>query len=450
MPNIQRIESKKTKIVTYKIRICCGYDVNGKKKVNCSTYKPDQAVSAREQKKEAMRYALELEDKIKNGTNIDGNKISFENYAIEWLERRKNDLCYNTYKSYEMMLRTKITPYFCSYKLAKIKLPIVESFYATLVDTASQSTIQKYAMLLNNMFKSAERWGMIEKNPCNNAVLSKSKKRNDGIKFFTPEQAETFLGSLDIDFELLYKGHSRVDDTGKTYFVSDYFEKRRMPIQLKVFFYIAITCGLRRGEILALHWNDIDFENKKIIISKSASKSENGVTLKEPKTAKSIRSINLPERIIPLLVQYRDQYDAVQANLGDKWLGDGNMFTQADGKLMGLDTPYQRFVSHIERYNEWIKRLNEEHFDGEKKLEELPKIPFHGLRHTCATLLNDMGTNITIISEFLGHAQTSTTMDIYAHSFESQLIQASNNMNTFLEKLEKRTDSHNPRHSFSS
>ncbi len=435
MPNIRRIENKR--VAAYKIRICRGYDEKNKKIVETFTYHPDPAASLRQQEKDATRYALELEEKIKFGTSFNSKKMTFEAFAADWLKRRQNEVSFNTYKGNEMMLRTRVIPYFRTYKLSKIKLPIVESFLLTLIESSSQSTIQKYNMLLNSMFKTAVRWGMIEKNPCENVKLPKSKKGTSDIKFFTPEQARAFLASLDIEFELTYKGHSRIDDTGKPYTVADYTERRGMPMQLKVFFYIAMTCGMRRGEILALHWDDIDFSKKTIRISKSVTKTADGVTCKAPKTATSVRTIPLPELIVPLLMQYRVDYNAFQMSLGDKWRGKGNMFTQADGKLMGMHTPYQRLVSHIERYNDWIERVNEDLPQDEKKLERLPKIPFHGLRHTCATLLNDMGTSISIISKILGHAQTSTTMNIYAHSFESQLREASNNMDGFLSKCVK-------------
>lgn len=432
MASIQKIENKKG--ISYKIRICCGYDLDGKKIVKCTTYVPNQLLSSKQQEKELQKFAFEFEEKIKDGISFDAQKMSFEEFANDWLERSKNNITYNSYKCYEMMLRTKITPYFKTYKIGKIKLPMIEAFYATLIDDYAQSTIKKYDMLLTSMFKTAIRWQMIEKNPCTGAVMPKSHKKSSGIKYFTPNQARVFLNSLDMDFEFTYKGHTRVDDTGVQYSVGDYIERRKISTQIKVFFYIATTCGMRRGEILALCWDDIDFDAKTISITKSITKAPEGVACKEPKTATSMRKIPMPEFIVPLVKQYQCEYENLKTNLGDKWQGNGNVFIQADGKLMGVHTPYQRFVSHIDRYNEWVEKTNETLQDGIPKLEPLPQIPFHGLRHTCATLLNDMGTNISIISKTLGHAQTSTTMNIYAHSFESQLRQASNNMDDFLYK----------------
>lgn len=432
MANITKIENKSG--VSYKIRISCGYDSAGKKLTKAITFRPDMSLTAKQKENAVNKFALELEEKIKDGVYYDGTKTTFESFAQDWLERKKNEVSYNTYKTYEMMLRTKIIPYFRAMAITKIRLPMVEAFYITLVENSAQGTIRKYSMLLNTMFKTAVRWGMIEKNPCAEAVVPKAKIKTSGLKYFTPEQAKTFLASLDMDFEITYKGHDRTDDTGISYSVKDYVEKRGMPTQLKVFFYIAMTCGMRRGEILALNWADVDLTAKTIHITKSVSASPSGAACKEPKTPTSVRTIPIPDDIIPLLRKYRSEYNMYRLSLGDKWQGDGNMFIQADGKLMGMHTPYQRFVSHIERYNEWVENTNKTLPRGEKKLEPLPKIPFHGLRHTCATLLNDMGTNISIISKILGHAQTSTTMNIYAHCFESQLREASTNMNGFLRK----------------
>ena len=432
MASIKRITGKNGTV--YKITVSQGYDVQGKKMVKCTTFTPEQKQSERQQEKAAQVFAVEFENRVKNGESLEGEKMSFDGFAEKWLERVKNSVTYTTYKSYEMMLRTKIVPYFRTYKLSKIKVAEIEAFLLTMVDCSAQSSIKKYHMVLSRMFKTAMRWQIVDKNPCVLAEIPRSQKKVSGVMFFTTEQARMFLASLDMEFELTYKGHRRIDDTGKPYHVGDYIEKRGMPLQLKVFFYIAMTCGMRRGEILALHWNDLDFEKKTIKISKSVTKTADGVTCKEPKTATSVRTIPMPDNIAPLLTQYRCEYDALRASMGDKWQGDGNVFTQADGKLMGMHTPYQRFVSHIERYNAWVMRTNEELPEGAKRLEPLPRIPFHGLRHTCATLLNDMGTNISIISKILGHAQTSTTMNIYAHSFESQLREASVNMDVFLMK----------------
>ena len=434
MASITLIKNKKQP--AYKIRICCGYDLQGKKIVKTETYHPNVTLTIKQQEKEAQRYADELERKIKDGINLDGKKISFEQFALEWLERRKSSLTYNTYKSYEIMLRTKLVPAFGTMKIANIKLSKIEDFLVSLVEETSQSSILKYKTILNRIFKDAIRYGMLERNPCENAEIPKARKVKEDIKFFTPEQVQAFLDSLDMELEFIIKGHSRIDDTGKTYAVSDYMERHTMPMQLKVFYYISVFCGMRKGEVLALHWDDIDFKTGTVDVSKTASKSAQGIICKDPKTKTSVRRLPLPEAIIPLLKQYKREYDAYRFSLGDKWQGDGNLFTQADGRLMDLSTPYQRFKRHIKQYNDWVERKNKKLTSGQKKLEQLPDIPLHGLRHSCATWLNHINVNILVISKMLGHAQVSTTMNVYAHGFQSQLREASAKMN---EDWESRT-----------
>ena len=197
---------------------------------------------------------------------------------------------------------------------------------------------------------------------------------------------------------------------------------------------LSLFCGFRKGETLALHWNDIDFKEKKISISKSVGMTENGFDYKEPKTKKSVRKVSIPDDVIPLLKQYHFEYIQTRFSHGTAWQGDlsngGNLFIQADGKLMGHTTPYQYFTKHLHRYNEWVQN-NPEKAKAEG-LEELPIIPLHGLRHSCATLLNYLEVNIIEISKTLGHSTCSTTMNIYAHSFEEQQEEVATKVNEFL------------------
>lgn len=182
--------------------------------------------------------------------------------------------------------------------------------------------------------------------------------------------------------------------------------------------------------------DDIDFSNKEISIAKSVGKTESGFDYKEPKTQTSIRTVPFPEEVIALLKQYHIEYIQERFKHGTAWQGDlehgGNIFIQSDGKRMGHTTPYQYFVKHLHRYNEWVKS-NPVKAKAEG-LEELPIIPLHGLRHSCATLLNYLEVNIIDISKILGHSTPSTTMNIYAHSFEEQKRVASNKIDEFLRK----------------
>lgn len=429
MASIKKLETKKG--ITYKIIVSNGYDSKGNKIVKTTTFKPDMALTPKQQEKAVERFAMEFEDKVKNGVSFDGEKMSFEVFAEKWLEDVKDNLAYSTYEGYVAIVQQRMIPYFRGYKVAKIKIPLVEAFYKEMAKKYAYASVKKCDVILGSMFKTAIRWGMLDINPCTNAKLPKNNSAGNELRFYTPEQSLQFLASLDRSYETTYKGHQRIDDTGIPYMVDDYTETRKVPTQYKVFYNIALFCGLRKGELLALHWEDIDFEKRIINVSKSVAKTEHGVGYKCPKTKTSIRTVPIPEKIIPLLKQYRKEYNITRLRLGDYWEGQGNLFTQADGSLMGRGTPYQYFRRHIRRYNEWVTESEEA---KQKGLSTLPLIPLHGLRHSCATLLNYLDVNIIDISNILGHAQTSTTMNIYAHSFEEQKRVASDKIDDFLRK----------------
>lgn len=110
-------------------------------------------------------------------------------------------------------------------------------------------------------------------------------------------------------------------------------------------------------------------------------------------------------------------------SLGDYWQGAEWLFIQQNEKQMNYATPYAAFKDTIARYNQ-----------GKPKSEQLPDIPFHGLRHTSATLMIAMKQDVPTVSSRLGHAQTSTTMNIYAHALETADKQAADALETILTK----------------
>ena len=203
-----------------------------------------------------------------------------------------------------------------------------------------------------------------------------------------------------------------------------------MPDQFRVFFMLSIFCGFRKGETLALNWEDIDFEAREISITKAIGRTPEGFGYKAPKNRTAVRKVPFPESILPVLLQYRHDYEILKESMGSRWQGNGNLFIQPDGRLMGHTTTYQYFVRHLRRYNRWVEQHPKE--AEQEGLEPLPVIPLHGLRHSCATLLNYLDVNIVDISKYLGHSSCSTTMNIYAHSFEEQKKAASEKLNAFI------------------
>ena len=254
---------------------------------------------------------------------------------------------------------------------------------------------------------TAVKWQLIDANPCDRVSPPKAEEE-ESVKFFTLEQTQRFLSALDLDFVTVYKAHTRIDDTGKPYQVPEYQEKRSLPMQHKIFFYIALFGGLRKGEIIALKWSDIDFVHASVSVNKSTARVGHEQITKSPKTKKSNREIVLPGPLMDMLKKYRTEQAKYRLSIGDQWQGDDYLFIQQNGKQMDLSTPYHVFKKVIKNYNKTVKQ---------KELL-LPDIPLHGLRHTSATLLISQNVDVRTVSNRLGHAQTSTTMNIYSHQLE--------------------------------
>lgn len=429
MASLKRVTHKNGRIV-YRIVISLGYDEQGHRRTKHFTCSVNQSASPRQQEREALKYAMDLEDRLKYGHTPADSHMFFEEFASQWLENEKENLAAGTYVGYEQLLRKKILPYFKGYRIAHVRTPDIEAFYQMLTGEYAPGTIRRYANVLNRIFGTARRWNLIEANPCQNARKPKKLKETENLRYFTPRQALIFLKSLELTYEEDCEEHSEAE-TGENTQVSESSRRiYRVPIQYRVFYTLSLFCGFRKGETLALHWEDIDFGQREISVSKAIGRTEHGFDYKEPKNRISVRKVPFPESILPLLVEYREQYEQHSEELGSSWRGAGNLFTRRDGSLMGESTAYQHFVRHLKRYNRWVALHSGQ--AASEGLTELPSIPLHGLRHSCATLLNYLDVNIVDISRYLGHASCSTTMNIYAHSFEEQKRAASDKLNAFI------------------
>lgn len=240
----------------------------------------------------------------------------------------------------------------------------------------------------------------------------------------------TFLNALNETYTTDYKSHTRVVNNN-CYNVSAYKESRAIPTQFKVHFNLAIYGGLRLGELLALTWEDIDFKNNTININKSTACVAGKQIIKSTKNKSSERVISIYQPVMQLLKFYKLEQNKYRLMLGNKWEGDGHLFIQWNGRLMNQSTPYHTFKDIIKKYNASVKN----------EVDKLPSIRFHDLRHTSATLLIAADTDIKTISARLGHAQTSTTLNIYAHSYkkldEVAADTIGNMLNQPIEKLQK-------------
>ena len=282
--------------------------------------------------------------------------------------------------------------------------------------------------------RTAVRWNVIEENPCDKAELPRERNKNNDVKHFTLEQAMTFLEAMDKPYSVPYNGHKITVPSGKVIALDTYIKERMLPIQFKIFYRLSLFGGLRKGELIALTWQDIDFENNAISITKSAGHIQEGQAIKATKTVNSNRVIPIPNTEIDLLKRWKTEQKNLMLTVGSKWEGyrgdeydKNSVFIQTNinyGKTMNVSTPYRKFVDFINYYNQTV----------EKEENKLPVIPLHGLRHTCATLNIALGTDIKTVQAILGHANIQTTLNTYTHALEEKKREASNALDVLLNK----------------
>lgn len=263
-------------------------------------------------------------------------------------------------------------------KLSKIKPLHLLDFYKYLKENyrkkdgnpLSDSTIIKYHKLLNVIFKTAVNWEIISNNPAEKVKSAKAKKSKSD--FYNEDEIKLLIHSLQVE-----------------------------PIKYKAAVMTTITAGLRLGELIGLKLDNIDFEKNTITIEKANQYlPDKGTFTKETNNESSNRTISVRESLIKILKKYQSEQIENQLKCGDLWEGTGFIFTQWNGKTMHPDTPSKWFAKFIQKHG-------------------LRKITFHQLRHTSATMLINSGINVRVLSARLGHSNTSTTINIYAHELKS-------------------------------
>ena len=170
------------------------------------------------------------------------------------------------------------------------------------------------------VLSTAVEWKLIEKNPLER-VHFEAEPTAETLKFWTPGQCTAFLEYIEQPYQVTTKGHSRTDDTGLTYAVGDYTRTKKLQEQLKIFINLALFSGLRKGELLALEWSDIDFENDIVTVSKSVGYSKGAQFIKTPKTKHSFRKVTIPHFLTLRIKAMKTGRTRYRLSLGDYWQG---------------------------------------------------------------------------------------------------------------------------------
>ncbi len=233
----------------------------------------------------------------------------------------------------------------------------------------SAKTVQEHHRLISTVLEQAVKEGLVPFNAASRADLPKAEKQE--VNYFQPSQVAEIRDALEQE-----------------------------PIKWKTLIHLFLITGARRGEILGLKWDKVDFDSNRIYICNSILYSSDvGIYESSPKTERSKRFVSLPSETMQLLRKYRAWQTEERLRLGEYYENQGFVFSQDNGKPM-----------HPDSVTDWLNKFSSRH--------GLPHINPHAFRHTMASMLYFNGVDSVSISKRLGHAQVSTTANIYAHVME--------------------------------
>ena len=305
------------------------------------------------------------------------NEMEFEPYALNWLESTKNNVDTVTYEGYRSIVTNHIIPYFKKYNLQSITIDDVERFYNYKATNGrldgkkgglSLRSIKLQGIILNLIYKQAIREGVVKNNPCEYAKYPVSKITVPKIEpsFYTVEQCNELLNAI-----------------------------RDTPLYNMV--YITFIYGLRRSELMGLKWDAVDFDNHTISIRHTVVVNSTVTRKDKTKNASSRRTYPLLPDIEKLLLDMKTEQEKNKQLFGNCYIDNGYIFVKADGSVY-----YPSYPTH--ELSKAISKNNLEH------------IRWHDLRHSTASMLIEKGWHMKDISDWLGHNDIGTTMNIYGHT----------------------------------
>jgi len=317
----------------------------------------------RKEAQDALRAALRDVDA---GVDLGTGRQTVAQYLAKWLEASvRPSVRVRTAEGYESIVRVRVVPRLGRIQLTRLTPLDLQGLYAALeAGGLSRRSVQHTHRCLHRAFDQAVRWGMLNRNPC------------DGTT--PPQAARTEMRVLSQDqVDIL------IDST------------RDHPAH--ALYVLAVTTGMRAGELMGLKWGDVDLAGSALFVRRALQRQNaGGLVFVEPKTGRSRRRIVLSRVAIAALRLHRKAQLERRLFHGEDWQDLDLVFCGADGRP--ADPSWQRQV-----------------FYTVMKTAGLPAMRFHDLRHTAATLLLSKGVHPKVVSEMLGHATITLTLDTYSH-----------------------------------
>lgn len=433
---------------TYRIMVSLGYDLAGKQIRKTTTYTPPDGVSDGKAEKLAKAYAYEFEKHCHGMTNMNENirfdelqKWYFEEIAVHTLKP-------TTYAGNRHVINIYVLPYIGHMKLKDINTACIDRLFHTLQTDGKHK--QKYKLRNPKDLQDCTIKALAQKAHILERTISSLLKGKSVLKATAEKIANATERKLNEMFEVTQKGGGlcvasiqRVRTTLSPIFATAVkkelmaknpvshattptsTEKKAKPFlnaeqckelishlhectnpQMPRLYLTLLYTGMRVGELVGLHWNEVDLEHGYITVKYNFHLVNGKEVLSTPKTKSSARVISMPPQLITALAEQKQWQNIRKTELGNLWIENGLVFTGQYGGYMSS--------SYI---NKELHKLLRKH--------NLPDVHTHDLRHANASLLINMGVPVKVIAEHLGHTDTRVTEAIYAHIFNETMTQAS-------------------------
>lgn len=467
--------TKKDGSPSYLIRVSNGYDRNGKQVMQSMTYTPPAGLTGRKLEKEVQRRADAFEQEVHSGLAVDAD-MKLDDLIDRWFEQYIDKKCKPKTASEYRYLRPRISAALGHMRVSQIKPSHMMAFYSSLEEagvrkdstyTATNAlldllprgkrqetakaagvggrsmtcicagqgvsrataekvasaagmpfskafteqardggklngnTVQHYHRMLSSVFTKAVQWGIVQDNPVKRAEPPKGEAVE--VSYLEEKAVARLLAAL-----------------------------HDAPPQYSAIVQLGLFTGMRRGEICGLRWSDIDFDAATISVNRTMEYiPHEGIIFTAPKTRASNRTFKVGSNCLDMLREYQLYQKAERLRVGSAWVRTVQV---ENGKTVQNDLLFTRWDGtplDLNKVTSWFPRFLQAH--------DLPAVTVHSLRHTYASLMIAAHVPIVTVAGRLGHAQTSTTTDIYAGFIKTADAAASDVMESVFDRVKEQS-----------
>lgn len=336
-------------------------------------------------RQDVQRKLAAAQRDVEVGLPVLTDRQTVAQYLTSWLETTKPTIEFTSWNRNRQYVELHIVPRVGQTRLRDLTAQQVQHLYTDRINAGlSSSTVHHLHATLHKALKDAERLGLVARNVCK--LVNAPRMAETEIHPLSQAQARVLLQAV-----------------------------ARTPIE--PLYVIALATGMRLSELLGLCWADVDLDAQPtavVRVCRQLKRAEGEWVWKEPKTKRSRRQIALPDSAAAVLRRHKLQQQVERLRLGPVWEDHDLVFCTQTGRPLMPGNVYRQLMRVLKRAG-------------------LPHIRFHDLRHTAATLLLSARVNPKVVSEMLGHASITITLDIYSHVLPDMQQDAADAMGRFLD-----------------